>query len=78
MLKVFPFQRTRYKDNSGAVTALAMTFNELCSNTTKFGALSVLNGRVAIAGVTLDDRSSHLVVAALLPQLLELIMKIEP
>ena len=33
---------------SGAVIALAMTFNELCTNTTKFGALSVPSGRVAI------------------------------
>src|SRR5215216_1092415 len=34
---------------SGAVIALAMTFNELCTNTTKFGALSVPAGRVEIA-----------------------------
>jgi two-component sensor histidine kinase len=34
---------------SGAVIALAMTFNELCTNTTKFGALSVPNGRVEIS-----------------------------
>jgi two-component sensor histidine kinase len=34
---------------SGAVIALAMTFNELCTNTTKFGALSVPTGRVDIA-----------------------------
>ncbi len=33
---------------SGAVVALAMTFNELCTNTTKFGALSVPGGRVDI------------------------------
>jgi two-component sensor histidine kinase len=33
---------------SGAVIALAMTFNELCTNTTKFGALSVPGGRVEI------------------------------
>ncbi|MET0720604.1 MAG: HWE histidine kinase domain-containing protein [Tardiphaga sp.] len=33
---------------SGAVIALAMTFNELCTNTTKFGALSVPSGRVSI------------------------------
>ena len=33
---------------SGAVIALAMTLNELCTNTTKFGALSVPAGRVAI------------------------------
>ena len=33
---------------SGAVIALAMTLNELCTNTTKFGALSVPQGRVDI------------------------------
>ncbi|MEA2935298.1 MAG: hypothetical protein QOD74_1944, partial [Variibacter sp.] len=33
---------------SGAVIALAMTLNELCTNTTKFGALSVPDGRVEI------------------------------
>ena len=34
---------------SVAVIALAMTFNELCTNTTKFGALSVSSGRVEIS-----------------------------
>jgi two-component sensor histidine kinase len=34
---------------SGSVIALAMTFNELCTNTTKFGALSVPAGRVEIS-----------------------------
>jgi len=34
---------------SGAVIALAMTMNELCTNTTKFGALSSPAGRVEIA-----------------------------
>jgi two-component sensor histidine kinase/FixJ family two-component response regulator len=33
---------------SGAVIALAMTLNELCTNTTKFGALSVPPGRIDI------------------------------
>jgi two-component sensor histidine kinase len=33
---------------SGAVIALAMTLNELCTNTTKFGALSVPEGLIAI------------------------------
>jgi two-component sensor histidine kinase len=37
-----------------AVIALAMTFNELCTNTTKFGALSVPAGRVEIAW-TIDE-----------------------
>ena len=34
---------------SGAVIALAMMLNELCTNTTKFGALSVPAGRIEIA-----------------------------
>src|SRR5271170_4703586 len=33
---------------SAAVIAIAMTLNELCTNTTKFGALSVPNGHVGI------------------------------
>ena len=41
---------------SGAVIALAMTFNELCTNTTKFGALSVTTGRVHIAWTVDDER----------------------
>jgi len=44
---------------SGAVIALAMTFNELCTNTTKFGALSVPAGRVDIAW-TIDEESQRL------------------
>src|SRR4030081_338876 len=35
--------------SSGAVIALAMTLNELCTNTTKFGALSAPSGRIEIA-----------------------------
>ena len=44
---------------SGAVIAIAMTLNELCTNTTKFGALSVPAGRVAIAW-TLDANTHRL------------------
>ncbi len=44
---------------SGAVIALAMTFNELCTNTTKFGALSAPAGRVDIAW-TIDDEAQRL------------------
>jgi two-component sensor histidine kinase/CheY-like chemotaxis protein len=44
---------------SGAVIALAMTFNELCTNTTKFGALSVPAGRIEIAW-TIDDDAKRL------------------
>src|SRR3982074_1109667 len=44
---------------SGAVIAIAMTLNELCTNTTKFGALSVPTGHVAI-GWTVDAAASKL------------------
>jgi two-component sensor histidine kinase len=44
---------------SGAVIAIAMTLNELCTNTTKFGALSVPAGRVDIAW-TLDRKTQRL------------------
>jgi two-component sensor histidine kinase len=44
---------------SGAVLALAMTLNELCTNTTKFGALSVPSGRVAI-GWSVDEPTQRL------------------
>jgi two-component sensor histidine kinase len=44
---------------SSAVIALAMTFNELCTNTTKFGALSRPNGRVEIAWAV-DDQTQRL------------------
>src|SRR5260370_36117968 len=44
---------------SEAVIAIAMTLNELCTNTTKFGALSVPGGRVDIAW-TLDPKTQRL------------------
>jgi two-component sensor histidine kinase len=44
---------------SGAVIALAMTLNELCTNTTKFGALSTPAGRVEIAW-TIDASNERL------------------
>jgi two-component sensor histidine kinase/CheY-like chemotaxis protein len=44
---------------SGAVIALAMTLNELCTNTTKFGALSVPAGRIEIAW-TINDETQRL------------------
>src|SRR6201985_2187540 len=37
-----------FRISSGAVIALAMTLNELCTNTTQFGALSVPSGRIEI------------------------------
>jgi two-component sensor histidine kinase/FixJ family two-component response regulator len=42
---------------SAAVIAFAMTLNELCTNTTKFGALSVPTGRVDIAWHIDQDKS---------------------
>ena len=44
---------------SGAVIAVAMTLNELCTNTTKFGALSVPEGRVDVAW-TIDQQTHRL------------------
>src|SRR3982074_72048 len=44
---------------SGAVIAIAMTLNELCTNTTKFGALSMPDGRVDIAWM-LDPKTQRL------------------
>jgi two-component sensor histidine kinase len=44
---------------SGAVIALAMTLNELCTNATKFGALSWPTGRIEIAW-TIDEQNRRL------------------
>ena len=40
---------------SGAVITLSMTINELCTNTTKFGALSVPGGHIEITGKIEED-----------------------
>jgi two-component sensor histidine kinase/DNA-binding NarL/FixJ family response regulator len=50
----FHFNGPDIRITSGAVIALAMTLNELCTNTTKFGALSNADGRVEIAW-TIDE-----------------------
>ena len=55
----FSIEGSDIRITSGAVIALAMTFNELCTNTTKFGALSVPTGRVEIAW-TIDDAAQRL------------------
>src|SRR3954471_278536 len=52
----FYFNGPDIRITSGAVIALAMTFNELCTNTTKFGALSSPGGRVEITWTTDDER----------------------
>jgi two-component sensor histidine kinase/CheY-like chemotaxis protein len=52
----FHFNGPDIRITSGAVIALAMTFNELCTNTTKFGALSAANGRVEVSWTTDEDR----------------------
>jgi two-component sensor histidine kinase len=44
---------------SGAVIAVAMTLNELCTNTTKFGAMSVPEGRVDLVW-TVDQQTQRL------------------
>jgi two-component sensor histidine kinase len=41
------------------VIALAMTFNELCTNTTKFGALSVPSGTISVVW-TIDEAAQRL------------------
>lgn len=58
-LRRFHFNGPDIRITSGAVIALAMTFNELCTNTTKFGALSVSGGRVEIAW-TIDEMQQRL------------------
>jgi two-component sensor histidine kinase len=55
----FHFNGPDIRITSGAVVALAMSFNELCTNTTKFGALSVPMGRVEIAW-TIDELKQRL------------------
>ena len=55
----FTIEGPDFKITSGAVIALAMTLNELCTNTTKFGALSVPAGRVEIAW-TVDEKNKRL------------------
>ena len=55
----FHFNGPDIRITSGAVIALAMTFNELCTNTTKFGALSVPAGRVEVSW-TIDDATQRL------------------
>src|SRR4051794_1238889 len=55
----FHFNGPDVRITSGAVIALAMTFNELCTNTTKFGALSVAAGRVEVSW-TVDEARQRL------------------
>jgi two-component sensor histidine kinase/CheY-like chemotaxis protein len=55
----FHFNGPDIRITSGAAIALAMTFNELCTNTTKFGALSVPAGRVEVAW-TIEEEKQRL------------------
>jgi two-component sensor histidine kinase/CheY-like chemotaxis protein len=55
----FHFNGPDLRITSGAVIALAMTLNELCTNTTKFGALSTAAGRVDISW-TIDEEKQRL------------------
>jgi two-component sensor histidine kinase len=55
----FSIQGPDLRISSGAVIALAMTLNELCTNATKFGALSAPTGRIEIAW-TIDVGSARL------------------
>ena len=55
----FHFNGPDVRITSGAVIALAMTLNELCTNTTKFGALSSAAGHVEIAW-TIDNEKQRL------------------
>jgi two-component sensor histidine kinase len=55
----FSIKGPAIKITSGAVIALAMTLNELCTNATKFGALSVPAGRIEIAW-NIDEKNERL------------------
>src|SRR3954447_15945948 len=55
----FFFNGPDIRITSGAVIGLAMTFNELCTNTTKFGALSAAGGRVEVSWTT-DEKTQRL------------------
>jgi two-component sensor histidine kinase len=57
----FHFNGPDIRITSGAVIALAMTFNELCTNTTKFGALANPDGRIEIAW-SIDEVAQRLVL----------------
>src|SRR3979490_1996387 len=52
----FSIRGPDFQISSGAVIALAMTLNELCTNTTKFGALSAPSGRIEIAWTIENER----------------------
>jgi two-component sensor histidine kinase len=52
----FHFNGPDIKVASSAVIALAMTLNELCTNTTKFGALSTPAGSVEVTWTIDEDK----------------------
>jgi two-component sensor histidine kinase len=55
----FSIEGPEIQITSGAVISIAMTLNELCTNTTKFGALSTPAGSVDIAW-SVDDSTHRL------------------
>jgi two-component sensor histidine kinase len=55
----FSIQGPDIRMTPGVVMAIAMVLNELCTNTTKFGALSVPLGRVDIAWTRDPETSDH-------------------
>jgi two-component sensor histidine kinase len=55
----FSIEGPAIKITSGAVISLAMTLNELCTNATKFGALSLPAGRIEIAW-NIDEKNERL------------------
>jgi two-component sensor histidine kinase len=58
-LPKFSIEGPSIEMTSGAVIAIAMTLNELCTNTTKFGALSMPSGHIEITW-TVDGSRSRL------------------
>jgi two-component sensor histidine kinase/CheY-like chemotaxis protein len=52
----FHFNGPNLRITSGAVIALAMTLNELCTNTTKFGALSTAAGRIDLSWTIVEEK----------------------
>jgi len=59
-VRSFNFNGPDIRIHSSAVIALSMTFNELCTNATKFGSLSKPGGWVDVAWATTEKPSMNL------------------